>query len=198
MWKSFKAIWRQLVCPVRNILSFWNFAEKPPKKRGAIPLTHGCSVFSLSPTPHALALFHFRLRFRDLRLAPYGIWSLFWPARNFLLWCGKFWISPITLSLDFKPRPSKKWGIRMRGDPLALQIKCHAKAQKASSDIFRLPFPSLKILLSPLYSISKTIMGSSVEPSLRSCSLAGEKLWRRLGRFDLGIKTHGWRPDCQG
>ena len=41
----------------------------------------------------------------------------------------------------------------MRGDLLALQLKCHAKAQKAPSDIFRLLFPSLKILLTPLYSI---------------------------------------------
>ena len=43
----------------------------------------------------------------------------------------------------------------MRGDPLALQIKCHTKTQKAPSDIFRLLFPSLKILLTPLYSINK-------------------------------------------
>ena len=63
----------------------------------------------------------------------------------------------------------------MRGDPLALQLKCHAKAQRAPSDIFRLLFPSLKILLAPLYSINKIIMGSSVEPSLRPLRLGGGK-----------------------
>jgi hypothetical protein len=54
----------------------------------------------------------------------------------------------------------------MRGDPLALQIKGHTKTQRAPSDIFRLPFPSLKIRLAPLYSIKKIIMESSMEPSL--------------------------------
>jgi hypothetical protein len=79
---------------------------------------------------------------------------------------------------DFKPRPSKKWGIRMRGDPLALQAQCHARTQRAPSDIFRMLFPSLKILLAPLYSINKIIMGSSAKPSLRSCALAGEKIMK--------------------
>jgi len=40
----------------------------------------------------------------------------------------------------------------MRGDPSAPQIKGHTKTQRAPSDIFRLRFPSLKILLTPLYS----------------------------------------------
>ena len=61
----------------------------------------------------------------------------------------------------------------MRGDPLSLQIKCHTKTQKAPGDIFRLLFPSLEILFTPRYLINKIIMGSSVEPSLRSCALAG-------------------------
>ena len=60
----------------------------------------------------------------------------------------------------------------MRGEQLALQIKCHTKTPRSPSDIFRLQFPSLKILLTPLYWINKMIMGSSVEPSLRSCALA--------------------------
>ena len=68
----------------------------------------------------------------------------------------------------------------MRGDPLALQIKCHTKTQKAPSDIFRLLFPSLKILLTPLYSIKKTIMGWWVEPYLHSCASAGEKIMREI------------------
>ncbi len=68
----------------------------------------------------------------------------------------------------------------MRGDPLTLQPKCHAKAQRAPSDIFRLLFPSLKILLTPLYSINKIIMGSSVKPSLRSCALAGENIMKEI------------------
>ena len=64
----------------------------------------------------------------------------------------------------------------MRGDPLALHIKGHTKTQRELRDIFRLVFPSLKILLTPMYSVTKTLMGSSVEPSLRSYVLAGEKL----------------------
>jgi len=60
----------------------------------------------------------------------------------------------------------------MRGEQLALQIKGHTKTPRSPSDIFRLPFPSLKILLTPLYWINKMIMGSSVDPSLRSCALA--------------------------
>jgi len=40
----------------------------------------------------------------------------------------------------------------MRGHQSALQAKCHAREQRAPSDIFRLLFPSLKILLTPLYS----------------------------------------------
>jgi len=68
----------------------------------------------------------------------------------------------------------------MRGDPLALQIKCHTKTQRAPSDIFRLLFPSLKIFLTPLYSINKIIMESSVEPSLRSYALAGEKIMKEI------------------
>ncbi len=68
----------------------------------------------------------------------------------------------------------------MCGDPLALQIKGHTKTQKAPSDIFRLLFPSLKILLTPLYSINKIIMASSVEPPLRPCALAGEKIMKEI------------------
>jgi hypothetical protein len=63
----------------------------------------------------------------------------------------------------------------MRGYQLALQIKCHTKTQRAPSGIFKLLFPSLKILLTPLYSINKIIMGSSVEPSLRPLRLGGGK-----------------------
>jgi hypothetical protein len=63
----------------------------------------------------------------------------------------------------------------MYGDQIARQLKCHAKAQRAPSDIFRLLFPSLKILLTTLYSINKIIVGSSVEPSLPSCALPGGK-----------------------
>ena len=85
-----------------------------------------------------------------------------------------------TFFLDLKPRPAKKRGIRMGGDPLALQLKCHAKAQRAPSDIFRLLFPSHKILLSPLYSIIKMKMGSSVKASLFSCALAGEKIMKEI------------------
>jgi hypothetical protein len=59
----------------------------------------------------------------------------------------------------------------MRGDPLALQIKGHTTTQRAPSDIFKLLFPSLKILLTPLYSINKIMMASSVEPSLRTLRL---------------------------
>ena len=77
------------------------------------------------------------------------------PGQGFFGIMANFRISPITLSLDFEPSPSKKWGIRMRGDPLALQIKGHTKTQRAQSDIFRSLFPSLKILLTPLYSIIK-------------------------------------------
>ena len=68
----------------------------------------------------------------------------------------------------------------MCGDQSALQPKCHAKAQRAPSDIFRLLFRSLKILLTPLYSVNKIVMGSSVEPSLRSCALAGEKIMKEI------------------
>ena len=68
----------------------------------------------------------------------------------------------------------------MHGDQLSLQPKCHANAQKAPSDIFRLLFPSLKILLTSLYSINKIIVGSSAEPSLRSCALAGEKIMKEI------------------
>ncbi len=68
----------------------------------------------------------------------------------------------------------------MCGDPLALQSKCHTKTQRAPSDIFRLLFPSLKILLTPLYSIIKIIMASSVEPYLRSCALAREKIMKEI------------------
>ena len=68
----------------------------------------------------------------------------------------------------------------MRGGQLALQIKVHTKTQRAPSDIFRLLFPSLKILLTPLYSIIKIIMASSVEPSLSSCALAGEKFMKEI------------------
>jgi hypothetical protein len=64
----------------------------------------------------------------------------------------------------------------MHGVQLALQAQCHTKMQRAPNDIFRLRFPFLKIFLTLLYSIKKTIMGSSVEPSLRSCALAGEKI----------------------
>jgi len=59
----------------------------------------------------------------------------------------------------------------MRGGQLALQIKGHTKTQRAPSGIFKLLFPSLKILLTLLYSINKIIMGSSVEPSLRPLRL---------------------------
>jgi len=73
----------------------------------------------------------------------------------------------------------------MRGDPLSLQIKCHTKTQKAPSDIFGSLFPSLKILLTPLYSMNKIIMGFSVEPSLRSL---------RLGVSGLdGFMRHSFR-----
>jgi hypothetical protein len=68
----------------------------------------------------------------------------------------------------------------MRGDQLALQIKGRTKTQRAPSDIFKLLFPSLKILLTPLYSINKIIMGSSVEPYLRSCASAGEKIIKEI------------------
>jgi len=68
----------------------------------------------------------------------------------------------------------------MRGDPLALQAQSHSKAQRVPSDIFRLQFPSLKILLTPLYSIIKIIMASSVEPYLRSCALAGGKIIKEI------------------
>jgi len=117
-----------------------------------------------------------------------------WPGQGFLVLCAKFRIFPTTFSLDFKPMPSKKWGIRMRVDQLSLQPKCHAKAQRAPTEIFRF-YPFLNIFLTPLYTIDKTITGSLVESFLGSCGLVGEKLWRRLEQFDLGIKTHGWRPE---
>ena len=62
----------------------------------------------------------------------------------------------------------------MCGDPLALQIEGHTKMQRPPSDIFRLLFPFRKILLTPLYSINEIIMGSLLEPSLRSCALEGK------------------------
>jgi hypothetical protein len=68
----------------------------------------------------------------------------------------------------------------MYGDQIARQLKCHAGARRAPSDIFRLLFSSLKILLTPLYSINKIMMGSSVEPSLRPCALAGEKIMKEI------------------
>jgi len=68
----------------------------------------------------------------------------------------------------------------MRGDPSAPQIKGHTKTQRAPSDNFKRLFPSLKILLTPLYSINKMIMGFSVEPSLRSCALAGGKIMKEI------------------
>jgi hypothetical protein len=68
----------------------------------------------------------------------------------------------------------------MCGDPLAHQIKGHTKTQRAPSDIFRLLFPSLKILMTPLYSVNKIKMASSVEPSLRSCALAGGKIMKEI------------------
>ena len=56
----------------------------------------------------------------------------------------------------------------MRGEPLALPIKGRTKTQRAPSDILRLLFPSLKILLTPLYSINNNgIFGGTFFAFLR-------------------------------
>ena len=57
---------------------------------------------------------------------------------------------------------------------------CDVKAQRAPKEIFRLLLSFLDIFLTPLYSIIKIIMGSSVEPSLRSCASAGEKIRKEI------------------
>jgi len=86
----------------------------------------------------------------------------------------------------------------MRGDPLALQIKGHTKTQRAPSKIFRLIFPFLKIFLSLLYSIKRTILESSAEPSLNSLPLGVRKGFVSVFlSLDLRPETHGWRPDWQ-
>ena len=55
----------------------------------------------------------------------------------------------------------------MCGDPLALQAQCHAKAQRAPREIFRLLLSFLGIFLTPSHSIRKTIKGFSANPPLR-------------------------------
>jgi hypothetical protein len=45
----------------------------------------------------------------------------------------------------------------MRGDQLALQAQCHAKAQKAPREIFGILLPFLKVFLIPPHSTKKTI-----------------------------------------
>jgi hypothetical protein len=57
----------------------------------------------------------------------------------------------------------------------ALYLRYHAKAQRAPSEIFRLLLSSLDILLTPSYSIRKTIKGFSARPSLRPLRLGVRK-----------------------
>jgi len=47
----------------------------------------------------------------------------------------------------------------MDGDPLAIQFKCHPKAQRAPREIFETLFSYLWIFLIPQYSIKKAKKG---------------------------------------
>jgi len=68
----------------------------------------------------------------------------------------------------------------MRADPLAHQLKCHAKAQRAPRGIYRIPLSFLDIFLIPSHSIGKTIEGFSAKSSWRSCALAGGKNMKEI------------------
>jgi hypothetical protein len=60
-------------------------------------------------------------------------------------------------------------------DLKALRPKCHAKAQSALREIFRLLLPFLDSFSTPSHSIRKTIKRFSTIPALRSFRLGGKK-----------------------
>jgi hypothetical protein len=79
----------------------------------------------------------------------------------------------------------------MRGDPLALQIKCHSKTPRARGDIFRLQFPPLKILLAPPDVIHK-IIKHPIRARKDGCFSASydENQWKGKGIFTCPINTN--------
>ena len=138
-WFYEKMIWPPLLRPLRS--TFFQRAKLLQKKGRSLTEASNrwVSAKSRSAPQGALAgsdpvTAGEKRSLFPLPLAPYGIWSLFWPARNFLLWCGNFWISPITFSLDPNPGCQSKIGrgIRMRSDQLARQKQISQTMESSS------------------------------------------------------------------